>query len=457
MSTQALARNIVKTGYPDLPEEVREATKKSILDTLGVMFPPTTLEKSCVSIYELMKEVGGKKESTFIGFGGKAPCWMAAFVNGSLTHSLDYDDSADAGQQPLHHPTGSTFPAALAMAERVGGVSGKDFITAIALGNDLGVRLASCIKGNIMEDFSFFPVTIFGVFTAAAVAGKLLGLSEAEMVNTLGLASHRVAGVKEIIMSIDSDLRAIRDGFTNREGVISALMASRGIAAGKNAIEQILQVYYRGEYDTELLIADLGKRFRGVEASFKLWPACGQTHGYIKAVLQIIKENNIKPDQIEEVWLTGSKSGEALCFPLEVRQKPTSSILAKISLPFVVGVALAKGEVSINHFLPQNLKDPEVLKIAKMVKHVVNPTFGVLFPVQAKIKTKDGNSYSCTVETIRDPKENSSSIEGIIAKFKDCAGYSKKRLSPVKIQGLITAILELEKVDDMREISGLLA
>jgi hypothetical protein len=113
--------------------------------------------------------------------------------------------------------------------------------------------------------------------------------------------------------------------------------------------------------------------------------------------------------------------------------------------------------VSINHFLPQNLKDPEVLKIAKMVKHVVNPTFGVLFPVQAKIKTKDGNSYSCTVETIRDPKENSSSIEGIIAKFKDCAGYSKKRLSPVKIQGLITAILELEKVDDMREISGLLA
>jgi 2-methylcitrate dehydratase PrpD len=362
---------------------------------------------------------------------------MAAFINGSLTHSLDYDDSVNAGHQPLLHPTGSTFPAALAMAERVGGVSGKDFITAIALGNDLGVRLASSVKGNVMEDFPFFPVTIFGVFSAAAAAGKLLGLSESEMINALGLTSHRVAGIKEIITSVDSDLRGIRDAFTNREGVFSALMASRGISAGKNAIEQVLQVYYRREYDLQVLIADLGKRFRGVEASFKLWPACGQTHGYIHAVLQIIKKHNIKPEQIEEVWLTGSKSGEALCLPPEAKRQPASSISAKFSLPFVVGVALAKGEVSINNFLPQNLKDPEVLKIAKTVKHAVDPNFGVLLPVRAEIKTRDGNSYACRVETIQDPEENSASMAGTIAKFQDCSGYSKKHLSPVKIQGLV--------------------
>ena len=83
------------------------------------MLPPSTMEKTCIAINELAKEAGVKKVSTLVGFGGKAPCWTAAFVNGSLTHPLDYDDSVDAGSQPLHHPTVSTLPAALAVAEKV--------------------------------------------------------------------------------------------------------------------------------------------------------------------------------------------------------------------------------------------------------------------------------------------------------------------------------------------------
>jgi 2-methylcitrate dehydratase PrpD len=219
----------------------------------------------------------------------------------------------------------------------------------------------------------------------------------------------------------------------------------------------VFQVYYRGEYDPEPITADLGKKFRGAEVIYKLWPTCGQTHGYIQAVLQIMKEHDIKPEQIDEVWLTGSKSGEALCLPLEAKQQPTSSISAKFSLPFVIGVALAKGGIGITNFLPQNLQDPEVLEMAKKVKHVVDPAFGSLFPVKAEIKTRDGNSYSCRTEIIQDSARNPLSIEGMIAKFKDCASYSKKHLSPVKIQGLITAILQLEKVGDMKEISDILA
>ena len=94
--------------------------------------------------------------------------------------------------------------------------------------------------------------------TAAAAAGKIMGLSEIEMLNALGLAAHRAGGIREIVGSPDSDIRSIRDGFSNREGVLSALMANHGIAAGKNAIEQVLQVYYRGEYSPEILTAGPG-------------------------------------------------------------------------------------------------------------------------------------------------------------------------------------------------------
>ena len=171
--TKSLARNVVQVQYDDLPVDVREATKISILDTLGVMFPPTKLEKGCQSLAELMIEAGGNPESTIVGFGGKIPCWMAAFVNGSLAHALDFDDTTD---NPPHHPTASTLPAALAIAERIGIISGRDFITAVAAGNDLSIRLASAPAGQLYKDYPWFSVTVFGAFSATAAAGKLLVL-----------------------------------------------------------------------------------------------------------------------------------------------------------------------------------------------------------------------------------------------------------------------------------------
>lgn len=453
MTTKELARNLVKAQYKDLPEGVVKATKRSILDTLGVMLPPTTLEESCIAIYELAKEEGGTEESTLVGFGGKTSCVMAAFVNGSLIHPMDYDDSTDI---PPHHPSAATIPAALAIAEKIGGVNGKDLITAIALGNDLGIRLAACPKGNIM-DFPFFPITTIGPLASAAAAGKILGLSEIEMQNALGLALHRVAGTTEATAAPDSDVRAIRDAYTNSDGVMAALMASKGISAYKEAIQMLFKVYYSGEYDLKPLNEDLGKRFRGGEAGLKPWPACRGTHGCIQAILQIMKDNNIKPDDIAEVILTTGKFGEVhLCQPLEAKRNPTLSIGAKFSLPFVAAIALTKGTVQIAHFLPQNLKDPKVLKMANLINFRVNPTFGTTTPTETEIKTKDGKSYSLRVDMPRGHHQNPLSLEEIIAKFKDCATYSKKQFTNAEVEQLINYFLNLERVKDIREITSIL-
>ena len=110
--TRALAKNIVNAEYENLPAEVIGKTKRHILDILGVMFPPSTLEKGCMALEEIAREGGGRPESTLIGFGGKVPCWMAAFVNGSICHPLDYDDTID---EFINHPSAHTFPAALAV------------------------------------------------------------------------------------------------------------------------------------------------------------------------------------------------------------------------------------------------------------------------------------------------------------------------------------------------------
>ena len=147
---------------------------------------------------------------------------MAVFVNGSHTHPLDYDDTKD---EPPHHPTAATLPPALANAKRRGGVSGRELITAIASGNELGVRLCSAPRGQLLSDYPWFPITVFGTFSATAAAGRLLGLSEEEMINALGIAIHRIFGITKALTAPGSDIRAIRDGFTNEAGILCALIS----------------------------------------------------------------------------------------------------------------------------------------------------------------------------------------------------------------------------------------
>ena len=203
----ALAKNVVGAKYEMLPREIVETTKKSILDTLGVMLAASTLEPACQEMVELAKESGGVEESTIIAFGGKAPSLMAAFANGSLTHALDYDDVHDEFGL---HPTAACLPAALALSERIGEVDGKKFITAICMANDLTVRLGSAITQTQIEHGWMRP-TVFGTFGSAAAAGKILELNENQMVTALSLAFMQTAGTWESANATGANLRAIRD------------------------------------------------------------------------------------------------------------------------------------------------------------------------------------------------------------------------------------------------------
>jgi 2-methylcitrate dehydratase PrpD len=316
------------------------------------------------------------------------------------------------------------------------------------------VRLAACLKGNAVLDYPFFPITTFGIFSATSVSGKLLRLSETEMVNALGLALNRVSGATKCLFG--SDLRAIRDGLNNREGILCALLASKGVDACKDAIELLFNIYYKDDVNLEYLTADLGKKFRGAEVGFKPWPSCQGTHSYIQAILQIVKEHNIQQEQVEEVILQGNKGGGDLCTPPEIKRKPASSITAKIALPFVVGVAIVHKSVSIADFLPENLSDSKVLEMAEKVQFKLDPTLGS-YSSRVELKTKDGKSYFAKVDVLRGSLQNPLTTEELIVKFKDCARYSKKPLSSSKIDELIATILRLEEAGDIREMTSILA
>ena len=169
----ALADNITRVGYDALSPEAVNMTKKDILDVLGV----ATAGSAALGVAEvagLIKEWGGKEESTVIGFDCMVPSPSAALINGLMGHALDYDDGHD---KSMVHATASVVPASFAVAQRQGKVNGKEFITAVALGIDLMCRMALAAKTNLRVSGWVYS-SIFGYFGATAAAGKILGLNK---------------------------------------------------------------------------------------------------------------------------------------------------------------------------------------------------------------------------------------------------------------------------------------
>lgn len=268
---------------------------------------------------------------------------MAAFADGAMVHGLDYDDAID---DSTVHPSATTVPAAIAVAERVGGVGGKELIAAVALGNDMISRMAR----SVVLKQVWFITPVFGVFAAAATCGKLLRLEPDKLVDALGIAFCQAAGTMEIVYGVGSNIRAIYDGFVGKAGVLSALMAQRGIRGVRQSLEGktgLFNVYFSGDYSRDSLTADLGKRFEGSRACFKPWPCCRRTHHYLTAILELVRQHQLSADNIKGITIETGTLSQELCIPLEQRRRPATPMNAKYSIPYVVATAILKGKVTI--------------------------------------------------------------------------------------------------------------
>lgn len=452
-----MAEWLATAKYEDLTPKAATAAKHSILDTIGVALAASGLVQECGKVVKLVLEGGGKPESTIMGFGGKVPCWMAAYANAAMTHSLDYDDTRHDG---AFHPTQNTLPSALACAERIGGVSGKEFITAIAVGNDLGCRLALAIttrpKGH---KFDWNICTVMGVFGSTAAAGKMLGLNKDQMIDALGFALHGSAGTMSITCDTGNMLRAVYPAQCTLSGVMSALLACNGVTGTRNSLEGeygLFKVYFEGDYNRDILLGGLGKRFLGEEVGYKPWPACLVGHTYIDGTLAIIKEENLKPDDIDEVTVVVSEFGRELCEPLPLRQAPATTMDAKFSIPWAIGCAIARSKVTLRDFIPEGIKDADALKQAKKVNFRQDDSLGSQHGIAAgivEIKTKGAKkTFAKRIDHPFGHPLRPMGEKDLADKFRDCASYAVKPLSKEITEEVIETVTHLEKVGAIEEL-----
>jgi 2-methylcitrate dehydratase PrpD len=450
-----IAQFVVNTDYNGIPQRVIEVAKKSILDTLGVTLAASTLGEGCKEFVKLAERWGGR-ESTILGFGVKTSPPMAAFANGSMAHALDYEEIHD---KALVHPSAQTFPALLAISESIGGVSGKDFMAAFVLGNELTVRLGLALTRNPLE-LGWYPPPILGAMGATVAGSKLLGLSEREVLSALSLTLCQTSCSAEIIYSPKSVIRAVRDAFPAMAAVISPMLAKEGIAGFERPISGeggFFRMYARDNYQSSMLMKDLGKIYEYVDVSLKPWPSCRGTHPFIQAAIAIAEENDIRAEEVGNVHLLVGPLNRMLCEPIESKRAPRTSIEAKFSLPFTVATALIERRVGLDSFLEHNLANKEVLDLAKKVTYEVKygykPTEGEII-----IKNRDGRSYLKKVDSdeLYGTPSNPLTKDFLMKKFVECCRYSALKPHEESIEEVIKYILNLEKVEDVGVLTSIL-
>ena len=452
-----LAEYVANTVYEDLPDRAVEMTKMSLLDALGVTLAAGGLCSECKAFVEIAMESGGKKESTILGFGEQVPAHMAAFANGAMAHALDFEDAHDLA---LVHPNAATVPAALAMAESIGNVNGKDFIASLAVGCDIVCRLGLAFNENPGE-YGWYIPPILGSFGAAAAAGKLLNLDEKRVLDAFSLTLCQSTCSAELRYSPRSDMRSVRDAFAAKAGVLAAKLAQKGVKGFDHPFEGkagLFSLYSKGNYDGLRLIEGLGTIFEGANISFKPWPACRGTHTYIEAALHILKEYAPDPDDIVDVRVIVSSFNQMLCEPENVKKAPQAVIDAKFSIPFTVATALYYKDVGLEHFTPERLKDKNVLKLAQKIRYDLDPGLGLRDATRGflEIRTKDNKTYAKRINQAYGHPDNPVSQKGVIAKFMACADKAKTKITEKKLKEISKSILALEEIKDIRQIVALL-
>ena len=443
---ERLVDNVIDTKYEDLPDEAIKATKRNIIDTIAVLVAGSTAP-GCETLVNLVREWGGKEESTVLIHNGKVPALNAALVNSVMARALDFDNGMAGGM----HPSASIVPTALAVAEMCGSIDGREFLTTITLGDDLAARIN---RATNPSRFGFDPTGTSLVFGTAAISGRILGLDREKMLDALGIAFNQAAGNMQSNIDGTLTVRLIQ-GLTSRAGILSAILAQRGITGVRNILQGVYGFFHLFAHDKvnlEALTDGLGEKFEGVTTIYKKYPSCGATLATTDAALELCSEHNIEPGEVAEITVNVSQWVYHLVGrPFEIRSSP--EVDAQFSIPYTVANALVRRSSTIKHFTEEFVRSPEIIELAEKVHLVVAqmPEY-----MRMEIKMRDGDCWSKSIKYPRGFPQNPLTDEEFKEKWEDCVAYTPKPLPEGNFEKLAKMVNKMEEVDDVSKMVELL-
>jgi 2-methylcitrate dehydratase PrpD len=344
------------------------------------------------------------------------------------------------------------------VSERRGDVTGKQFITAVALAQDIMVRLGCSIKKT--PDWPRYTET--RIFGATAVAAKLLLLDEEATLNAMGIAFSQLCGEKQCYKDGALTVR-VEHGFIANDAIRSVLLAQKGITGAKNILQGEHGFYAAFEpnhHDLTLVVFGLGKRFDGVKVSIKPYPCCIFGHGAINATLNIVKKFNIHTEDVDRIDVgVGPMAYQWVCEPKQIRDDPRNIVDCQFSAPYMVANAIAKRKVFIDDFTIEAINRTDVRKLIKKVNTRIEPEVVTsdIGGSAVTIRTKDGKEYSEKVLYVKGHPKNPMTYEEVAEKFRMCIPFSAKPIQKENVERIIDLIRDLENVNNMNQVISLLS
>ena len=442
--SQTIASFAAGTEFDAIPERIRDCARLHILDVVGTALAATRFDFGQHALSGLLGIAEGGRSSV-IGMGVKLPLRDAALLNGILAHGLDFDDTHPAA---IVHPTCSTFPCALGVAEYID-ASGRDLLTAYILGVDVAARIGVAAHG-LMHAQGFHTTGLAGHFGCAIAAGKLFNLSPAKLAAAQGLAGSTSSAVSEHRADGAWNKR-MHPGWAAVGGITAASLAhggfigTRRIYEGPDGLFRSHTGSRLAEVDLDVLTEALGTRWLIEEVAVKPYPICHLLHACADAALAIRRKHHVLPQDIASVRaLLHPDTFHYVCEPAEMRRRPVSDYMAKFSVQFVVAACFVRGKFGFAELQTDALNDPQILALAQRVSHAPDPesAFPKFFSGGVVVRLKDGRELVHMEKINRGAGERALTDDEISAKYMENATLV---LSAPRAAAIRDMVLSLER------------
>jgi aconitate decarboxylase len=446
----AFAEHVTRTGFDDLPEAALEAAKVLILDSLGV----GVVGSAGSFVAELSRAArgwgSGAEARVWVG-GARLPAASAALCNAYQLHNSEFDC---IHERAVVHPMAVLLPAVLAQAERAGGVSGRDLLTALVLGVDVAAGLGVAARSGLR----FFRPATAGGFAATAAVGRLMGFDAATLIHAFGALLGQTCGTMQAHAE-GSPLLALQVGFNARNALVACDLAAQGLPSPQEVLEGPFGYFalFEGAQDLAPVVAALGRCWRVCEVALKPFPTGRATHGVLDGALALQREHGFGAEDVQGVVcrvppLTAQLVGRPARPGMGANQ-------ARLCAPYVLACALQDGGVDVDDFSAAALADPGRLALAARIEVQPddNPDPNALTPVEVAVLLADGRRPAARVEEVYGSPGRPMGREAQLTKFRRNWISGAAALPEPAGEALIAAVDRLEAEGDVASLLDLLS
>lgn len=455
--TKYVAEFVRSAKFADLPADVIDLGKKSILDGLGLALAGSRAENGRL-FRGYMAGLGlPDRGATVMGTKSKLPPRFAAFANGLAMHVEDFDDTQlavgkDRTYGLLVHPTAPVLPAALALAENAA-TSAKDFLVAYHLGVEVECKIAEAIAPRHYED-GFHSTGTCGVFGGTTACAKLRNFDESQISRAFGVAASQACGLRE---NFGTMMKSFHAGHAAEVGVFSTDLA----ALGWTGAEQILEAdrgffhAFGGSYDPAAIFHKLGQpwTFATPGVSIKPYPCGSLTHPGMTEMQRLIRTEKIKAADVEMVEVgTNHNMLNTL-----IHHHPKNNLQAKFSMEFCIVILLIDGKAGLGEFTDAVINRPDVQQMIDRVRFYTDPEaeeagYDKMTTI-IKIHLKDGRLIAGRADFGKGSPANPMSYDEVAEKFHGCADFAHWPVASAN--KIVQLVRNLEDVADMRTLTAL--